>query len=100
MQSRSAPRTLSPDTKHVVALRALSHADRLRVFFLIVKARGEIRPEELKRASGLSGPTLSRHLDVLRRSGLLASRREGRFIHYSMRRELVSDLVRLLTACC
>jgi len=46
------------------------------------------------------GPTLSHHLDLLRRAGLIQSRREERYVYYSVRREMVSELVRLLTACC
>ncbi|MBI2460568.1 MAG: helix-turn-helix transcriptional regulator, partial [Candidatus Rokubacteria bacterium] len=40
------------------------------------------------------------HLDRLRRAGLVQSRKEERYVYYSVRREMVSDLVRLLTTCC
>ena len=46
------------------------------------------------------GPTLSHHLDILQRAGLLVSRREERFIFYSVQKDSVTDLIRLLTACC
>lgn len=48
----------------------------------------------------LPWPTLSHHLDILQRAGLLTSRKEERFVFYTVRKEIVSDLVRLLTACC
>jgi DNA-binding transcriptional ArsR family regulator len=48
----------------------------------------------------MPGPTLSHHLDQLRRAGLVESRKEERYIYYSVRRETVTALVRLLTACC
>ena len=38
--------------------------------------------------------------DILRRAGLLESRKEERYIYYSVQRERVTALVRLLTACC
>ena len=44
--------------------------------------------------------TLSHHLDILRRAGLIESRKEARFVYYRVNREAVSELVRLLTACC
>lgn len=50
--------------------------------------------------TGIPGPTLSHHLDRLRRAGLVQSRRAERFIYYSVKKEIVSELVRLLTACC
>jgi DNA-binding transcriptional ArsR family regulator len=49
---------------------------------------------------GIPGPTLSHHLDQLRRAGLVKSRRHERFIHCSVAPKMVNDLVRLLTACC
>ena len=92
--------TLAAKTEHVEALKALAHRGRLEVFFTLVKARGELAAGDVQSAVGLPGPTLSRHLDQLRRAGLVQSRRQERFIYYSVRLEMVSDLVRLLTACC
>jgi DNA-binding transcriptional ArsR family regulator len=92
--------TLAAKPAHVEALKALAHQGRLDVFFTLVKARGELAAGEVQAALGLPGPSLSRHLDQLRRAGLVQSRRQERFIYYSVRPEMVSDLVRLLTACC
>lgn len=85
---------------HVEALKALAHLDRLRIFFFLVRAAAEVPAGKIQEALALPGPTLSHHLNLLRRAGLIQNRREARFIHYSIRREMVSDLVRLLTACC
>lgn len=92
--------TLVAKSEHVEALKALAHRGRLDVFFTLVKARGEMAAGDVQGALALPAPTLSRHLDQLRRAGLVHSRREERFIYYSVRPEMVSDLVRLLTACC
>ncbi|MGH7398169.1 MAG: ArsR/SmtB family transcription factor [Candidatus Rokuibacteriota bacterium] len=43
---------------------------------------------------------VSHHLDLLRRAGLIESRKEERYIYHSVRRDAVTALVRLLTACC
>ncbi|MFY9270715.1 MAG: metalloregulator ArsR/SmtB family transcription factor [Candidatus Manganitrophaceae bacterium] len=85
---------------HVEALKALAHLDRLGIFFFLVRAGGEVPAGEIQEALALPGPTLSHHLNLLRRAGLVQNRREARFIYYSIQREMVSDLVRLLTACC
>jgi DNA-binding transcriptional ArsR family regulator len=85
---------------HAQAFAALSHPTRLEVFFFLVRAGEETSVGAIQEAVGVPGPTLSHHLDVLRRSGLLESRKEERYIYYSVRRDTVSALVRLLTACC
>jgi DNA-binding transcriptional ArsR family regulator len=48
----------------------------------------------------IPGPTLSHHLDLLRRAGLVASRKEERYVYYASRPDMASELARLLTACC
>src|SRR5256885_14998464 len=91
---------LSADETHVEAFKALAHVSRLRVFFLLVKAGREMSVGEIQEAVEAAGPTLSHHLDVLRRAGLVESRREERYIYYTVKRDTVSGMVRLLTACC
>lgn len=85
---------------HVEAFGALAHLTRLQAFFHLVRARGEVSVGEVQEALAVPGPTLSHHLDVLRRAGLVRSRKEERYVYYSVRPEMVSDLVRLLTVCC
>lgn len=85
---------------HVEAFKALAHLTRLQVFFFLVRAGRELAAGEIQAELEVPGPTLSHHLDVLRRAGLVQSRKEERFVYYSTRPDTVSDLVRLLTACC
>ena len=85
---------------HVDAFKALAHLSRLQIVFVLVRAGREMAAGEIQAELEILGPTLSHHLDVLRRAGLVDSRREERFIYYSIRADTVSDLVRLLTACC
>jgi len=92
--------TLAATPGHVDAFKALAHPGRLDVFFTLVKARGEVAAGEIQEALAIPGPTLSHHLDQLRRAGLVKARRQERFIYYSVGSEMVNDLVRLLTACC
>jgi DNA-binding transcriptional ArsR family regulator len=91
--------TLVATPEHVDAFKALAHPGRLQVFFTLVKARGEMSVTEILKSLELPGPTLSHHLDQLRRAGLVQARRQERFVHYSVG-PMVNDLVRLLTACC
>ncbi len=91
---------LEASKSHIEAFKALAHLTRLQVFFFLVRARREVPAGQIQEALDVPGPTLSHHLDVLRRAGLIQSRKEERYVYYSVRREMVSDLVRLLTACC
>jgi DNA-binding transcriptional ArsR family regulator len=92
--------TLSASPEHVDAFKALAHPGRLDAFFTIVKARGEMAAGDIQEALQIPGPTLSHHLEQLRRAGLIKARRQERFIYYSVGAPMVSDLLRLLTACC
>jgi ArsR family transcriptional regulator len=85
---------------HVEAFKALSHLTRLQVFFFLVRAGREVPVGEIQEAVEISAPTLSHHLAALRRAGLVQSRKEERYIYYSVRRDTATALVRLLTACC
>jgi len=91
---------LEADATHVEAFKALAHLTRLQVFFFLVRAQGEVSAGEIQEAVGVPAPTLSHHLDLLRRAGLIESRREERYIYYSVRRDTATALVRVLTACC
>jgi ArsR family transcriptional regulator len=91
---------LAADAGHVEAFRALAHLSRLQVFFVLVRAGREVSVGEIQEAVEIPGPTLSHHLDVLRRAGLVQSRKEERYVYYAVERERVTTLVRLLTACC
>ncbi len=86
--------------EHVEAFKALAHPGRLDVFFTLVKAGRELTVGEIQEALDIPGPTLSHHLDQLRRAGLVQSRRHERFIHCAVDPKMVTDLIRLLTACC
>ncbi|MGH7304191.1 MAG: ArsR/SmtB family transcription factor, partial [Candidatus Rokuibacteriota bacterium] len=85
---------------HVEAFKALAHGSRLQVFFVLVKAGREMTVGEIQEAVEIAGPTLSHHLDILRRAGLLESRKEERYVYYTVKRDTVTGIVRLLTACC
>lgn len=72
------PRNLTLD-----ALRALAHPARLEVVAHIA-ARGPLCVCHLNEDLRYSQPTISKHLSVLRRAGLVESRREGRWVYYTV----------------
>ena len=91
---------LDASQAHVEAFKALAHLTRLQVFFFLVRAGKEMSVGEIQAEVEIPGPTLSHHLDQLRRAGLVESRKEERYVYYSVKRDQVTALVRLLTACC
>ena len=91
---------LQATDRHVEAFKALAHRSRLEIFFFLVRQKGEVAVGDIQAELEIPGPTLSHHLDVLRRAELVHSRREGTFVYYSTRAEMATELVRLLTACC
>jgi len=98
--SRLALSRLEAADTHVEAFKALAHLTRLQVFFFLVRAGREVPAGEIQEAVEVPGPTLSHHLDVLRRAGLVQSRKHERYVYYAVRRDAATVLVRLLTACC
>src|SRR5204862_3125113 len=91
---------LQASDRHVEAFKSLAHTTRLEIFFFLVRQQGEAAVGDIQAELEIPGPTLSHHLDLLRRAELVQSRREGTFVYYSTKPEMVSELVRLLTACC
>lgn len=63
-------------------LKALGNPDRLLLLCQLVEE--EMNVGELERRLGIVQPTLSQQLGVLRREGLVDTRREGRQIFYSI----------------
>lgn len=75
-------------------MRALANPHRLMI--LCELSRGERSVGALERAVGLRQSPLSQHLARLRRDGLVATRREGQTIHYSMAEPRVLRLIEAL----
>jgi len=61
-------------------LKALANRDRLLLLCQLVD--GERNVGELEQQLGIVQPTLSQQLAVLRREGLVATRREGKLVYY------------------
>ena len=67
----------------VDALSALAHETRLSVFRMLVQAGPDgMIAGAIAEAHGIPPSTMSHHLAMLERAGLLESERESRLIHY------------------
>lgn len=74
--------------------KAVGHEHRLEL--LEALAQGERSVETLAARTGLSVANASHHLQLLRRGGVVASRRDGKFVFYSLADDAVIDLIAAL----
>jgi ArsR family transcriptional regulator len=72
----------------------LGHGHRLELLEQL--AQGERTVEILAQRTGLSGANASQHLQHLRRAGLLKSRRQGKFIYYTLADDGILDVLTAL----
>jgi len=108
------------DSSHLVTLlQALGDRTRLRLLNLM--AAGEVCVCFFVEVLGEPQPKISRHLATLRHAGLVAARRQGKWMHYALtplanpeeaqvvastlavlrnERQMKRDLVALQKACC
>ncbi len=84
------------------AFGALSQETRLAVFRLLVEAGADGMPAgDIARHLGVPHNTMSTHLAILSRAGLVGSRRDGRSVIYAADYAGVRDLISfLLQDCC
>ncbi|MCQ4160526.1 metalloregulator ArsR/SmtB family transcription factor [Roseomonas sp. GC11] len=90
------------ETSAVEALGALAQETRLRAFRLLIRQGPEGLPAgEVARRLGVPHNTISTHLAILARAGLVASRRESRQVIYAVEAGGVRDLIGFLVEeCC
>lgn len=90
------------NTKQILAaLRALAHESRLAAFRYLVQAGADgLAVGDLRNCLGIPPATLTAHLNVLRRSGLVADTREGRVIRIRADYTSMEALIAYLTENC
>jgi rhodanese-related sulfurtransferase/DNA-binding transcriptional ArsR family regulator len=71
--------------------KSLAHAHRLELLEQL--AQGERSVEVLASRTGLSIANASQHLQHMRRAGLVANRRDGKFVYYRLADDAVVDLL-------
>ncbi|WP_324826653.1 ArsR/SmtB family transcription factor [Qipengyuania zhejiangensis] len=77
-------------------LKAIAHP--LRFAILETLKSGERNVGEIEQASGIAQPALSQQLGVLRRAGLVDTRREAKLVYYSVSAESLGRLAQSIAA--
>ncbi|OCA81643.1 hypothetical protein A8F94_22530 [Bacillus sp. FJAT-27225] len=84
-------------------LRALASEKRQEIMFLFLD-RNEVTVNEVADLVGIGQSTASEQLAILKKAGLLFSRKQGKVVYYSTDKNKIMQLLRdfnqLLTNCC
>jgi len=70
--------------------KALSHPTRLKILDIILN-ENEICVCEIVKKIGIDQPTISKHLNILKKAGILESRKEGLSVFYKVRFPCMKD---------
>ena len=81
---------------HAQICQGLADPNRILILYLLAESPRYVT--ELAEMLGVSQPTVSRHLKVLRDRGLVTSTREGNTVHYALRDRRVIQALDLLRA--
>ena len=88
----------SKQSKVTTVLRAMSNAKRMRILNELADGRERSVSELEGVIATLSQSALSQHLAMLRRDGIVATRREGQVIHYRIADEASIRVIETLMA--
>lgn len=94
-QARADLHALHAKAQDAVALlKLLGNTDRLLLLCQLTQREHNVG--ELEQATGITQPTLSQQLGVLRQHGIVSTRREGKFIYYCFSDQRAMALMRTL----
>ena len=88
---------LTDRARAVAALRFRALGDETRLRLLELLTDGERTVGDLMDATGLGQSLVSHHLRTLRQGGLVMTRREGRWVHYSIVDAAIASVARVVT---
>jgi DNA-binding transcriptional ArsR family regulator len=84
-------------------LKALGSEKRQEIMFLFLD-RNEVTVNQVSDLVGIGQSTASEQLAILKKAGLLFSRKEGKVVYYATNKnkimQLLQDFNQLLTNCC
>ena len=79
---------------YVPILKAMANSNRLKILNLL--KQNELNVGNLEKALDLSQSALSQHLAILRKSGIVKTRRSAQIIYYRLENNIVRHILNLL----
>lgn len=76
--------------------KALNDETRRQILDLLKE--GNMNAGEIADNFNISKPSISHHLDILKRAGLISSIKNGQFIEYSLNTTILEDLLNWIMA--
>jgi len=71
--------------------KALNDETRRQIVELLKE--GDMNAGEIADEFNISKPSISHHLDILKRADLLTSQKKGQFVEYSLNTSILEDLI-------
>lgn len=95
VNKKKVPSASLPIDECMEVLRALSDRTRQEIVSIFAE-KGEACVSDIAGRFTLSRPTISHHLNLMKRSGLLNARKDGKEVYYSFNKEYVTGLLESL----
>ncbi len=92
---RSTTLNYSELKKAVLVLRAINHPLRKQLLALLVQ-KGSMKVTDIYIALRIEQSVASQHLAILRDTGVVVCEREGKFVNYSLNKERLEQIVKLI----
>ena len=75
-----------------LAFKALNDKTRREILELLSKR--DMTAGEIVDQFNISGPSISHHLDLLKRAGLIESEKQGQYVKYSLNTTVMDDILK------
>jgi ArsR family transcriptional regulator len=77
-------------SKFVLIMKSLTDETRLKIIIMLMQ--GELCACRILEDFSITQPTLSHHMKILKKSGLVNSRRDGKWTKYTINRQQIKDI--------
>lgn len=74
-----------------ILFKALNDETRRQIIELLKEK--DMNAGEIAEEFNISKPSISHHLDILKRADLITGKKEGQYIHYSLNTSILEDLL-------